>query len=58
MKEIIKIVRGFLRDISHICIGALIYTWFPEATWLSILFAATAANIALLAIRVYKMRQK
>ncbi len=58
MIEIIKVAREFLRDISYICIGALVYTWFSEPTWLAVLSVAIAANIALLVAQVYKMRQK
>jgi hypothetical protein len=58
MIEIIKVAREFLRDISYICIGALVYTWFSEPTWFAMLSATIAANIALLVAQVYKMRQK
>jgi len=58
MKEIIKFAREFLRDISYVCIGAIISAWFVLPTWLAVLSVAIAANIALLVAQVYKMRQK
>jgi len=58
MKEIIKFAREFLRDISYICIGALVSAYLVLPTWLAVLSVAIAANIALLVAQVYKMRQK
>jgi len=58
MIEIIKVAREFLRDISYVCIGAIISAWFVLPTWLAVLSVAIAANIALLVAQVYKMRQK